>query len=202
MSPFARVLGVVFAVTAALPQAAGSQPVQWPENGHWYELVSASVSWENARFMAESLQYMEIYGHLVTITSENENTFIATALASGEAEFFAWIGGHEPADDGVWVWGAGPEIGTQFSFYAAPTPPDDYANWGGIEPNDFAPGEDFAAINLGEEYEQILPGEWGDAPDPTPDDPIRGYIVEYAPEDPIEPRSWSVIKALYRGERR
>ena len=73
---------------------------------------------------------------------------------------------------------------------------------GGVEPNDHAPGEDFAAINLGDEYAGILPGEWGDAPDPGPDDPVRGYIVEYAPDTPVEARSWSVIKALYRNGRR
>ena len=192
------VLGITLGVMALLPLSGGAEIAYWSGNGHWYELVAITVPWDHARFMAESLQYLDGHGHLATITSEDENTFIATTLASGEAEFFAWIGGHEPADDGVWVWGAGPEIGTQFSLYAAPTPPDNYANWGGIEPNDFAPGEDFAAVNLGDEYAGILPGEWGDAPDPTPSDPIRGYVVEYAPDSPVAARSWSIIKAMYR----
>jgi hypothetical protein len=195
------VLGAVIAIAAAVPQIGGAEIAQWAGNGHWYELVEAAVAWEDARFLAQTLQYGDgcTYGHLVTITSEGENDFIATALATGEPEFFAWIGGHEPNDDGVWVWGAGPEEGVQFSFYDAATPPDNYANWGGIEPNDFAQGEDYAAVNLGDEFAGILPGEWGDAPDPTPTDPIGGYIVEYAPDTPVEPRSWGVVKALFLG---
>jgi hypothetical protein len=192
------VLVVTLGATALLPLLAGAEVAQWPSNGHWYELVVVSVPWEDARFMAQSLQYPEDYGHLATITSADENDFIASTFAAGEAEFFAWFAGYEPADDGVWVWGAGPEFGTQFSLFGVPTAPDDYANWGGVEPNDFAPGEDFAAINLGDEYAGILTGEWADAPAPGPDDPVRGYIVEYEADSPVRAGSWSAIKALYR----
>jgi hypothetical protein len=191
------VLGAALGVMALLPGPAGAEIAQWPGNGHWYEFVEISVPWEDARFMAQSLTYIEDHGHLATITSQGENDFIATTFASGEAEFFAWIAGYEPADDGVWVWGAGPETGTQFSLFGVPTAPYSYANWGGIEPNDFAPGEDFAAMNLGDTYADILPGEWGDAPDPGPDDPVRGYVVEYSPESPVGSRSWSRIKSLF-----
>lgn len=191
-------LVVALGVTAVFVEPAGAEIAQWPGNGHWYEFVVISVPWEDARFMAQSLQYQEDYGHLATITSADENDFLATTFASEEAEFFAWFAGYEPEDDGVWVWGAGPEMGTQFSLFGVPTAPFNYANWGGVEPNDFAEGEDYAAINLGDEYAGILPGEWGDAPAPGPDDPVRGYIVEYESESPVEARSWGIIKALYR----
>jgi hypothetical protein len=191
------ILGLALGVAALAAQPAGAETAQWPGNGHWYELVIISVPWEDARYMAQSLQYLDGYGHLATITSAEENDFIATAFTSGEAEFFAWFAGYEPNDDGIWVWGAGPEIGVQFSAFGVPTAPYNYANWGGIEPNDYAPGEDYAAINLGAEYAGILPGEWGDAPDPGPTDPIRGYVVEYAPDTPVAPRSWSAIKSMF-----
>jgi len=161
------------------PVGVSASPVYFPGNGHSYELIPVQTTWAGARTAASLPMYGGVQGHLATITSAAENNFISATFATGQAQYFAWIGGYEPNDDGVWRWGAGPENGVQFSNSAVSTPPYNYANWDGIEPNDFAPGEDFLAINLGATFANIGPGGWGDAPNPGPSDPIKAYIVEY-----------------------
>jgi len=163
----------------ALPAPVIAAPVYFPGNGHSYELVPVQTTWAGARTAASLPTYGGVQGHLATITSAAENNFISTTFASGQAQYFTWIAGYEPNDDGVWRWGAGPENGVQFSNSAVSTPPYNYANWDGIEPNDFAPGEDFLAMNLGATFANIGPGGWGDAPNPNPSDPIKAYIIEY-----------------------
>jgi hypothetical protein len=164
---------------ALLSTAAAAQPVLFPGNGHRYELIVGQTTWANAQAAAPTYSFQGIPGHLVTITTSAENSFISNTFASGQSAYFAWIGGYEPNDDGVWRWGAGPESGVQFANGATPTPPFNYVNWGGVEPNDFAPGEDFAAINLGATFAGVSPGRWIDSPNPNPSDPIQAYVVEY-----------------------
>ncbi|MFN0151701.1 MAG: FlgD immunoglobulin-like domain containing protein [bacterium] len=166
-------------VTWLTPLGAAADPVQFIGNGNDYEFVDTQTTWANAVTAAASRTYLGVGGHLATITTAAENDFLSSAFASGQAAYFGWIGGYEPGDDGVWLWGAGPESGVQFAQGAASTPPYNYVNWGGVEPNDFAPGEDFAAINLGASFAGVPPGAWIDSPNPNPSDPIRGYIVEY-----------------------
>ena len=76
----------------------------------------------------------------------------------------------------------GPESGIQFSTNNIPTPPFNYANWGGIEPNNNKANEDYLMMNVGSDFSGIRLGQWADAaPDPNPLDPVIGYIVEYEP---------------------
>lgn len=156
-----------------------ADPVYYAETGNYYEFVGGVMDWSAARDMAESLSFEGHPGYLATITSPGENEFISSTFASGEQTFFAWLAGYEPEDDGVWLWGAGPEADVQFAQEHSPTPPYNYENWGPQEPNDNAVGEDYLAINLGAVFAGINPGEWIDSPNPNPDDPIRGLIVEY-----------------------
>ncbi len=172
-----RALALSAAVLSA--SAAAAAPVLFPGTGNYYELIGTQTTWADAVTEAAAQTYLGVGGHLATVTSDAENTFLSGTFASGEAAFFAWLGGHEPNDDGVWLWGAGPEDGIQFSQGDVPTAPFLYVNWGGIEPNDFAPGEDYLAINLGATFAGVLPGEWIDSPNPNPSDPIRGFLVEY-----------------------
>lgn len=162
-----------------LSARADATPVYFPGNGHTYELVEVQTTWAGAVAAASAATYAGYSGHLATITTAEENSFISSTFASGQAQYFAWLGGHEPNDDGIWLWGAGPEAGVQFATGNAASPPYNYVNWHGIEPNDFANGEDFLAINLGGTFAAIGPGGWGDSPNPNPADPIKAYIVEY-----------------------
>lgn len=174
---------VLFGVALSAGPAPAA-PVLNPSNGNYYELVTQQTTWAGALSAASGLTFRGKTGHLATITSAAENDFIRDTFQTGQAQFFAWIGGHEPADDGVWLWGAGPEAGVQFSNGPVATAPYSFVAWSGVEPNDFAPGEDFAATNLGGSFAGVQPGRWIDSPNPNPADPIKGYLVEY--ELPLE----------------
>jgi hypothetical protein len=163
-------------------------PVLWNGNGHYYAFVPGAFTWDEAETDAETLEFQGVSGHLVTITSPQENDFINTTFNTAAPSQFAWIAGVEPNDDGVWIWDSGPEAGTEFSNFATPTPPANFANWGGIEPNDDKPNEDFTMFNIGDTFAGINPGEWADAsPIPSSLDPVVGYLVEFEkpPSNPI-----------------
>lgn len=162
-------------------------PVRWPGNGHYYELVKKSgatpgfgISWGAARDAAAARTYLGVPGHLATLTSQGENDFVADTFDDFTSFTGAWIAAFEPANDGTWMWGAGPENGQVFSHFAMPIT---CANWGGIEPNNLRPTEDYGAIALiGLPSAGIGHGQWFDSqfvPD-LATDPIVGYIVEYS----------------------
>ena len=78
--------------------------VQWKKanggNDHWYKAVSqtTSISWRDAERIAEGLE-----GHLVTIQSDEENTFVSGLVSDSKfwvnwsgAEFGPWLGGRAP----------------------------------------------------------------------------------------------------------
>ncbi len=182
---------------------AHSAPVYFPGTGHYYEFVQGAVSWADARAAASASTLMGYSGYLVTITSAAENDFVFNTFNTGLSSQFAWIGAAEPLDDGVWRWMDGPEAGAQFSLFATATAPFNYANWGGIEPNDAKVQEDYGMMNIGLAYSVIAPGKWADAP-PTPTiwDPIVGYIVEYVPEPSMASiMTLGVLVAFYRRTR-
>ena len=165
-------------------------PIVWSVNNHSYDLVTTSISWYDAKAGAESLG-----GYLATIISAEENEFLRSSFYTGQSSNFAWVGGFEPNDDGVWKWVTGPETGIQFSIGNIPTPPFNYANWGGIEPNDRQSSEDYAMYNIGLTFAGISPGQWADAePIPSNFDPVIGYLVEYNAAAPIpEPATVSLL---------
>ena len=89
---------------------ASADPVVWAVNGNGYEVITtgSTLTWDEARLAAEALG-----GHLVTITSEEENNFVAglvTAAPASNKEVY-WLGGYqdfslggcEPASCWSWV---------------------------------------------------------------------------------------------------
>jgi len=164
---------LTFLILLASATSAMAIPVQWTDNGHYYDLVLFSdtpQTWNNALTNASGLTHLGLSGHLTTITSAGENTFLNSTFNTNLDSQFAWIGGYEPNDNGVWKWAAGPEAGTQFS----------YNNWGGIEPNDRQSQEDYTMFNIGTSFAGIAPGQWADAePVASIWDPVVGYLVEY-----------------------
>lgn len=64
-------------------------------NGHKYQSFSENLTWSEAEEFCENLG-----GHLVTITSEEENTFIANTFSSG----FYRFGCYAVQDSGEWVY--------------------------------------------------------------------------------------------------
>lgn len=123
------------AAIAFLPLVANANAdtiVQWSVadggNGHYYQLVGDYLdpdqrwSWEDANTMAESLTYLGLQGHLVTVTSAAENQFLIdtfhtanpypTWLGFTDSEAFGGtesFGQPNPQVDG-WVWVTGEAV--------------------------------------------------------------------------------------------
>lgn len=62
--------------------SANATPVQWTVetggNGHWYDYVGFSdTGWQSAKESAENSNWLGMIGYLATITSSDENNFIA-----------------------------------------------------------------------------------------------------------------------------
>ncbi len=100
-------------------------PVQWHSgigaNGHWYEIVRAPadnlrMTWTEARDLAQSATFNGMQGHLVTLTSIEENNFVGNTDFLGASYNLlygdnVWIGGFQSdkldEPDGNWVWVTG-----------------------------------------------------------------------------------------------
>lgn len=156
--------------------------------GHYYEYVpAAQISWSDAKAAAEAKSYYGLKGYLATITTVEENKFIA-----GKLQGNGWIGASDAGHDKQWKWVTGPEAGTLFfnqTGYSAGgntcgigadanQPTGMYSNWANGEPNDYNGGcagkEDYGHL--------IHPsGQWNDWPNSWRD--IEGYLVEYGGMD-------------------
>jgi hypothetical protein len=147
----------IIGLIAVLVPHAEATPIQW--NGNYYELVMATdISWASANAAATSRG-----GHLATITSAEENAFVASLAPSSTVLEGAWLGGRSPEG-----WLVGPEAGDAFI----------YENFR-PEENDGYAWIFFATVNMGP---NVYPrGGWGDDVDGISDsgNPIRGYFVEY-----------------------
>lgn len=88
-----------------------AEPIQWNQNGHFYEPVAVpgSISWEAAQDAAEARG-----GYLATISSEAENAFVFTLVSQTQYWQGAsgpWLGGYqsppsqEPGANWQWVTG-------------------------------------------------------------------------------------------------
>ena len=154
-------------VLASLPASAA--PVEFADNGHYYEVIPASgISWNAAKLAAESQMFPDpfggpdIQGHLAIITTAAEDAFIETLrdnaiLARPEV----WVGaeqvpGNAPGDGWSWITGEAPFV---------------YQNWQGGEPNDYN-GIDEIFLGIGH---SDTPG-WNDEHSTGN---IGGYVVEF-----------------------
>ena len=139
-----------------------SVPVQWADNGHWYEQIDLQTTWLNANDIANSMEFNGLQGHLATITSEAENSFISTYVVN--ASNSVRVGGYqlsmEEEPDGLWAWVTGEAW--------------EYTNWESGEPNNVDGVENYLEIR-----EKILNNsEWNDIPGDNPRNSV-GFIVEY-----------------------
>jgi len=145
--------------------AFSQQAFQWKVsdggNGHWYSVVPEERSWSSARTTAIAMG-----GHLVSITSQQENAFVGSlAPYVGSNVFGAWAGGYQTdttcGSGCAWAWVTGE--------------PWSYSNWwGGTgEPNDASGNESLLEIFVYQESNY-----WNDAPDS--DAYQRRFVVEWS----------------------
>jgi hypothetical protein len=160
-------ISIALALVALVSVSLNAQTTN-PSNGHFYSVVQANITWSQARTAAESLEAGGplCAGHLATVTSEAENTFIVDTFGPTVVNR-KWLGGFqpsgsaEPANDWEWVTGES----------------WDYTRWNPDtgEPNNtlYTPeGEDALAY-----WDN---GNWNDAPTYWLYGPILGgYVVEY-----------------------
>ncbi len=97
-------------------------------NGRIYKIFNVQLSWFDAYTYCDNLS-----GHLVTITSQDEQTFIETYMNSQSFGTEAWIGSY--SDGAKWQWI------TDEAF--------DYTNWDGRQPDCDWGYEFFGTINHG-----------------------------------------------------
>ena len=146
-------------------------PILDPATGHYYDVISAPrITWDDARVQALSSFYLGLRGHLATITSADEHSYVNAAInAAGGGQ--RWGGGYQdPAlavdlkSGWTWVNNEGPFPGVNSS-----TP---YALWNTGEPNDaYGPGsEQYLGLNLGAGFNDEGNLNF-----------IAGYVIEYDP---------------------
>jgi streptogramin lyase len=155
-------LGFMLLIGLVCPVGAQSSPVYNPANGHWYQgFRVGGLTWQQARAAAAALSYGGLPGHLVTITSPEENQFILSQVPSA-TQGENWIGLYQDRSapdyrepDGGWRWITGE--------------PYSWNDWRG-EPNNANGNEDVVVMRgtVG----------WNDL---SYTDLQYGYIVEYEP---------------------
>jgi gliding motility-associated-like protein len=150
--------------------------------GHYYQYVpNTGINWTNAKNAAAASTYYGLQGYLATITTVEE-VQISGVQASGAG----WIGGSDEANEGVWKWVTGPELGTTFWNGAVNGSSPTFAFWNANEPNNQGE-EDYAHVTapgVGQ------PGSWNDLSNvgaSSGNYQPKGYIVEYGgmPGDPV-----------------
>ncbi len=156
------------------PIIISAAPIYNPANGNYYEEIwTYGVPWLDANEATNSMWYMNMPGHLVTITSAEENEWLVNNLSFSWSEM--WIGAYQdPWDcppDQNWRW-------------ATDWEPWVYTNWSGPEPNDYF---GWASENYG--------GIWGNGSwnDEACLGHINGYIVEYEPIIPEPPSTLLLV---------
>jgi hypothetical protein len=154
-------------------------------NGHYYKSSTpTTATYTQARTNAKATSYKGMPGYLVAITSEAENSFVATNIESAAS---VWIGATDEDSEGTWQWdndGGSPEAGTTFWSGAATGSAvgGNYQSWNpGSEPND-ASGEDYAVTNWGGSSN----GRWNDCNNNGCGGAgtSRLYVIEYGNNTP------------------
>lgn len=109
----------------------------WEYNNHYYKVFEESLTWYDANKRCKNLG-----GHLVTITSQEEQAAVQSIiLYSGKKKNYYWTGGFR-VEENIWRWNTGEDF--------------PYENWAKGEPNN----------DLSNEFILIIcnSGEWNDCP--------------------------------------
>lgn len=118
-------------------------------NGHSYKAFTQDKTWKAANKACKKLG-----GHLVTITSAEEQSFVYKQAKKYKGNQF-WIGLTDADQEGEWKWVTGEPV--------------TYTNWGKGNPNDDqeAGGQDYGVLyttkeDWGDGASGVKPGQWDD----------------------------------------
>lgn len=145
----------------------------FPVNGHYYDFINVSLSWNNAATAAQQQTYLGVAGHLTTLTTATEQSFVYDQiflpnLPVATEAYAAWLGGYQPPASvepaGSWTWITGESW--------------NYVNWGEGEPNNgvgFISGAEDKLAMWGNGYWNDFVGSTFGSPNVGP----IGYLVEF-----------------------
>lgn len=139
-------------------------------NNHAYQVFNDSMTWTDAKSACENQG-----GHLVTIESAEEQTYIQKIIKSSKKENL-WMGGVYSISNAVWTW--------------VDNTPWDYTNWDFSQPDNYTGDEYYLQIkNRDRIYDdwEAYDGKWNDmadipdGSDSNADAPIElfGYVCEW-----------------------
>jgi len=171
---------VITIVSLAMTQAHAA-PAYYSDTNHYYEpvailhLLGDGFTWHEVSALAEASTHLGVQGHLATITSAEENQFVADLCDTLGHDTFYWLGGFQPdgtsEPDGDWRWITGEPWG--------------YTNWKIGDPSDSGTFgiEDHVGI-VGSSAQGLL-GQWNDMYSGlNPDRDWSSYVIEYPVPEP------------------
>lgn len=157
-----KTLSTILFTTFLIVGTANATPIQWADNGHWYDVVFLQpvLEWEQARDFAQ-----ESGGYLASLTSAEENEYVWHFLNSnlvGDSRYRQyWLGGYQTdtlaEPEGHWAWVSGEEW--------------NYTNWLVGEPNN-----DINGTQNYLHFWNTANGEWDDMENGRY---MSGYVIEY-----------------------
>jgi len=177
MKKFVSIWIMLLLVTFCCIVSVNATPVLNPANGHYYDIITGQhgITWIQANSAAQSLTYNGVHGHLVTITSQEEQDFINANFGQYFGTYAYFLGGYKPTrtpdPTAGWTWVTGE--------------PWVYTNWDPSAPNDCYGGDD--GITPYCSFEDALEkyaanGDWNDFPSYVSEYGRDGYIVEWEPK--------------------
>lgn len=148
-----------------------------PANGHYYQTVHyprtdrVDRTFATALAAASASSFNGIAGHLLTVTSAEEQLFLQTTFARQLGDRQAagmWMGASDAAIEGEWRWITGPEAGQLFWRTEETTPFQVFGAAVGFESwkREGLTGDYLEPNSIGEDFGTITDSGWGARPVP------------------------------------
>ena len=130
-----RLISTALVLMGSAVAQVEAAPILWDSgtgsNGNAYEYIAGTITWSAAKAAAEGMTFNGATGHLVTLHSNEEASFINPLYSSdpNTAVFGPWIGLNDIAVEGTYAWVTG-EAYTYSNFSAGE--PNNVGNEDGI----------------------------------------------------------------------
>jgi len=167
-----------------------ASPIHWAVkdggNGHFYQLIvkRKPVTWHEAALDAMGRYYHGLPGHLVTVTSREEDQFLTQSVMNETSTRGIWIGLTDVLRESDFRWVTGEPV--EFENWATypEQQPDNYqeADWHG--------GEDYGMYTA---FVGHQPWAWNDLSVDSMHEKVSAYLIEYErPIDALKHRSMAL----------